>query len=132
MNRLHNGDFLLTWEHEEATIRAVLETHVHADHLSRGRALAEAARAELRIPANDRVRFAFTPVRDGDTLAVGDLTLEAVATPGHTLESTCYRVDGADLLSGDTLFVGGFGRPGRSKVRGGCLPSASTRWATCS
>lgn len=94
-----------------ATIRTILETHVHADHLSRARALAEATGAELRIPANDRAKFPFTPVRDGDTIDVGALRLTAVATPGHTLESTCYRVDGSNLLTGDTLFVGGFGRP---------------------
>ncbi|HEX6853595.1 MAG TPA: MBL fold metallo-hydrolase [Candidatus Polarisedimenticolaceae bacterium] len=94
-----------------ATIRAVVETHVHADHLSRARALAEATGAALHLPANDRARFAFTPVRDGDAIAVGALRLTAVATPGHTLESTCYRVDDSNLLTGDTVFVGGFGRP---------------------
>ena len=47
------------------SIRYVLDTHVHADHLSRSRALAEAAGAKLLLPAQKRVRFAFTPIEDG-------------------------------------------------------------------
>lgn len=93
-----------------ARIAAVVETHVHADHLSRARRLAEAAGAPLHLPANERVAFEYRPVGDGDRIAVGTVDLEAIATPGHTGESTCYAL-GTNLFTGDTLFVGGIGRP---------------------
>lgn len=92
-------------------ITRVLDTHVHADHLSRSRQLAEATGAELCLPEQDRVAFPFAPVRDGDGLAVGAARIVALSTPGHTPESTCYLLDGRALLTGDTLFLAGVGRP---------------------
>ena len=53
------------------TITRVLETHVHADHLSRARLLEEATGATLYVPAQDRMTFPFTPVNDGDVLRIG-------------------------------------------------------------
>ncbi len=100
---------------EGLRIEAVLETHVHADHLSRARRLAEAAEAPLFVPENRRVRFDYRPVRDGDRIPVGDLEIQAIATPGHTGESTCYLVGGTVLLTGDTLFVDSVGRPDLEK-----------------
>jgi glyoxylase-like metal-dependent hydrolase (beta-lactamase superfamily II)/rhodanese-related sulfurtransferase len=93
------------------TITGVVETHVHADHLSRGRVLAEGSGATLYLPAQDRVAFPFTPVRDGDVLEIGPAKLTALHTPGHTLESTCYLLDGRTLFTGDTLFLNSVGRP---------------------
>ncbi|RAQ98455.1 MBL fold metallo-hydrolase [Thermogemmatispora tikiterensis] len=97
-------------------ITAVLETHIHADHLSRARALAESCGASLLLPAQQRVAFPFIPVADGQQLAIGRLHLQALRTPGHTPESTCYLLPGppgtpALLFSGDTLFPEGLGRP---------------------
>ena len=92
-------------------IRWVLETHIHADHLSRARQLAEQSEARLLLPAQDRVRFPFTAVADGHQLHIGAATLTAMRTPGHTDESTAYLLDGVALFSGDTLFVNGVGRP---------------------
>lgn len=92
-------------------IRHVLETHIHADHLSRGRALAEQCGAELYLPAQQRVRFAHTPLADGDVLTLGPARLEALRTPGHTPESTCYLLDERALFSGDTLSLVSVGRP---------------------
>jgi glyoxylase-like metal-dependent hydrolase (beta-lactamase superfamily II)/rhodanese-related sulfurtransferase len=92
-------------------ITRVIETHVHADHLSRAREVAEAAGAELLMPANRRVRFPFGAIADGWTLEIGGLPLRALATPGHTLESTCYELASELLFTGDTLFVGAVGRP---------------------
>ena len=77
------------------TLRFVLETHVHADHLSRARQLADESRAVLVLPAQNRVRFAFTAVNDGDVIALGRSTLTALRTPGHTDESTTYVLDDA-------------------------------------
>jgi glyoxylase-like metal-dependent hydrolase (beta-lactamase superfamily II) len=92
-------------------ITHVFDTHVHADHLSRSRQLAELAGAPLYLPQQERVSFAFTPVRNQDTFQIGGAQMSAVHTPGHTIESTCYLVDNQYLLTGDTLFLNAVGRP---------------------
>ncbi|GAB4579518.1 MAG: rhodanese-like domain-containing protein [Anaerolineales bacterium] len=92
-------------------ITAVLDTHVHADHFSRSRALAERRYATLYLPRQERVTFPFTPLDDGATLQIGTARLTALRTPGHTLESTCYLLNQQALFSGDTLFLQGVGRP---------------------
>lgn len=93
------------------SIRCVLDTHVHADHLSRSRALAEAARAQLMLPAQDRVRFPFTPIEEGQVITFGEARIRAISTPGHTMESTCFDLNSQALFTGDTLFLSGVGRP---------------------
>src|SRR5215212_10902651 len=92
-------------------IMGVLETHIHADHLSRSRRLAQQSEAPLYLPEQDRVSYAFSPVRNEDVLEVGAAKLEALSTPGHTPESTSYLLDDRALFTGDTLFVDGVGRP---------------------
>ena len=92
-------------------ITSVFDTHIHADHLSRSRLLAERSGAMLFLPEQQRVSFPFTAMRDGDTLATPQLMLTAVRTPGHTPESTCYLLNNAILLTGDTLFPTSIGRP---------------------
>jgi glyoxylase-like metal-dependent hydrolase (beta-lactamase superfamily II) len=93
------------------TITRVLDTHVHADHLSRSRLLAEQTGATLHMPEQDRVSYPFTPIRDGDTLSINVSRLTPMRTPGHTLESTSYLLDDRALFTGDTLFLAGVGRP---------------------
>ncbi len=93
------------------TITQVLDTHVHADHLSRAGALAAMTGARRLLPATGRVRFAATPLHDGDSLAMGAVRLTVIATPGHTPESYCLLLDGAAVLTGDTLFLNSVGRP---------------------
>ncbi len=92
-------------------ITSVLDTHIHADHLSRSRQLAERSGAMLILPSQQRVTFPFTAIRDGDTLATQTMHLMALHTPGHTSESTCYLLEGQVLFTGDTLFPRGVGRP---------------------
>jgi glyoxylase-like metal-dependent hydrolase (beta-lactamase superfamily II)/rhodanese-related sulfurtransferase len=92
-------------------IRTVLETHVHADHLSRARALAADTGSKLCLPTTDRVSFEYAPLRDGDTVRVGSAGLRALHTPGHTPESACYLFDERVLFTGDTLFLAAVGRP---------------------
>jgi glyoxylase-like metal-dependent hydrolase (beta-lactamase superfamily II)/rhodanese-related sulfurtransferase len=92
-------------------ITSVFDTHIHADHLSRSRRLAERSGATLFLPAQQRVSFPFTAIRDGDTLAAGTMLLTALHTPGHTPESTCYLLNNHVLFTGDTLFPTGVGRP---------------------
>ena len=92
-------------------ITHVLDTHVHADHLSRSKRLAELVGATLHMPEGAPVSYPFSALGDGDVLQVGPVTLEAVRTPGHTPESTSYLLDGRALFTGDTLFLTAVGRP---------------------
>jgi glyoxylase-like metal-dependent hydrolase (beta-lactamase superfamily II)/rhodanese-related sulfurtransferase len=92
-------------------ITRVLDTHVHADHLSRSRTLAEMIGATLHMPEGAPVSYPFSPLGDGDVLEVGSATLEVLRTPGHTPESTSYSLDGRALFTGDTLFLSAVGRP---------------------
>jgi glyoxylase-like metal-dependent hydrolase (beta-lactamase superfamily II)/rhodanese-related sulfurtransferase len=116
-------------------ITDVLETHIHADHLSRARLLAEATGARLHLPEQDRASYPFIPIRDGDRLAIGSSRLLALRTPGHTVESTCYLLDGKALFTGDTLFVSGVGRPdleasaGEARARARLLHASLRRLA---
>ena len=94
------------------TIRYVLETHIHADHLSRARELATWTGGALFLPVQHRARFSFTAVADGDCIHIGAATLAAAHTPGHTAESTSFVLnDAAAVFTGDTLFTNGVGRP---------------------
>ena len=92
-------------------ITRVLDTHVHADHLSRSKRLAELVGATLHMPEGAPVSYPFAALGDGDALEVGSATLEAVRTPGHTPESTIYLLDERALFTGDTLFLSAVGRP---------------------
>ena len=93
------------------SIRYVLETHVHADHLSRAREVARQAGAALLLPPQDRVTFTFTAIADGERVPLGQASLTAAHTPGHTNESTSYLLNEAAVFTGDTLFTNGVGRP---------------------
>jgi hydroxyacylglutathione hydrolase len=111
-------EYLIAAAEAGLTVRYVVETHVHADHLSDGRRLAELARAELLFGAGAPVRFPFRPLRDGERLVLGEVELEVIATPGHTADSISLLCrDGGRqgepwfLLSGDALFAGDVGRP---------------------
>ena len=92
-------------------ITRVLDTHVHADHLSRSRRLAEMVGASLHMLEEAPVSYPFAALEDGDALRVGSATLEVLRTPGHTPESTSYLLDGLALFTGDTLFLSAVGRP---------------------
>jgi glyoxylase-like metal-dependent hydrolase (beta-lactamase superfamily II) len=105
-------DVYLELAHRQGwSIRYVLETHVHADHLSRARALATRTEAVLLLPPQDRAKFAFTPLPHGEQIRLGEATLRALHTPGHTNESTSYVLNEAAVFTGDTLFTNGVGRP---------------------
>ncbi len=95
----------------------VVDTHIHADHLSAGPRLAEAAGAAYVLFAGAEVRQGFRAVRDGDVLPLGNVAIEVLHTPGHTPEHICLlvtdRTRAAEpwfMLSGHTLMVGDVGR----------------------
>jgi glyoxylase-like metal-dependent hydrolase (beta-lactamase superfamily II) len=63
------------------------------------------------LPDQQRVRYHFTPLRNGSIVKVGDASLMVIPTPGHTVESMSYLLDRQALFTGDTLFLQGVGRP---------------------
>jgi len=99
-------------------IRLVIDTHLHADHLSGNRKLAAATGAELCLHESADVVFPFRQLRDGEEIHLGTLLLRIAHTPGHRPESISIELinpprspEPSMVLSGDTLFVGDVGRP---------------------
>jgi glyoxylase-like metal-dependent hydrolase (beta-lactamase superfamily II) len=98
-------------------IRYVVDTHLHADHLSAGRELATAAGADYVLFAGAKVAFPFRGVGDGDVLDLGNVSIKVLHTPGHTPEHISLvvtdRTRGDEpwfVLTGHTLMVGDLGR----------------------
>jgi len=113
------------WFIEEAKkmdvkITHVIDTHIHADHYSGGRSLAQRANALYCLHERnvDRVNFTFETLHDGQQVVVGNVVIEVIHTPGHTPDSICLAVTDTRrgdapwfLLTGDSMFVGAVGRP---------------------
>lgn len=108
----------------------VLETHLHADHLSRARQLAEQAGAALALPAAHRIAAPFTPLHEEDTIALGAVRLTVRETPGHTPESITYQLDDGALFTGDTLFLAAVGRPDLHADAAGARTKAHSLYAS--
>ncbi|WP_339163898.1 MBL fold metallo-hydrolase [Siminovitchia sp. FSL W7-1587] len=100
---------------KDAKITHVLDTHLHADHISGGRTISEQTEALYWLPPKDaaEVTFDYQPLEDGNVITVGNTAIDihALYSPGHTIGSTSFIVDGQYLLSGDILFVDSIGRP---------------------
>jgi len=97
-----------------ARITDVVDTHLHADHLSGARELAGATGATLRLPAGalDRgLAYEVAPLRDGDVIDLGGVEVRALSLPGHTSDMTGLVVAGRALVGGDSLFADGIARP---------------------
>ncbi|KAF0995381.1 MBL fold metallo-hydrolase [Geobacillus sp. TFV-3] len=99
--------------HEGVTITHIVDSHLHADHLSGGKALAERTGAAYYLMKSEGAVFDFEPLEQHETIDFENVHLEvlAVKTPGHTPGSVSFFVNGKWLFSGDTIFVGGLGRP---------------------
>jgi len=92
-------------------LKAIMETHIHADHLSRSKQLAEKNKVDLYLPSPNKVNFEYKPVQNDQSIPVGKTYIKVIATPGHTLESVCLFVNDQVLFTGDTLFTNSIGRP---------------------
>ncbi|MFA9415149.1 rhodanese-like domain-containing protein [Natrinema sp. HArc-T2] len=106
-------EFLEAASERGLEVTHVLDTHIHADHISRGRQLADTLGVpyHLGAPAETRdPQFEFNPIEPNDVVELGDVEIKAVHTPGHTTGMTSYLVDNEALLTGDTLFVESIGR----------------------
>ncbi|HWB27455.1 MAG TPA: MBL fold metallo-hydrolase [Chitinophagaceae bacterium] len=99
-----------------AAIKYIFETHFHADFVSGHIDLSKATGAPIIYGPETKADFAVHVATDSERFTLGDVVIEILHTPGHTLESTCYLLKdetGKDyaVFTGDTLFVGDVGRP---------------------
>jgi hydroxyacylglutathione hydrolase len=109
-------DYIDRAEKNKAKIRYIFETHFHADFVSGHVTLAEKTGGTIVFGPNANTKFDSHIATDGEVFKVGDLSIIALHTPGHTMESTTYLLrdkQGKDIaiFTGDTLFLGDVGRP---------------------
>ncbi|MCS0824880.1 MBL fold metallo-hydrolase [Cytobacillus firmus] len=98
-----------------AKITHVFDTHLHADHISGGRKIAETTNATYWLPPKDatEVTFEYAALEGGQDVTIGNtsINIHALYSPGHTIGSTSFIVDDKFLFSGDILFIDSIGRP---------------------
>ncbi|MBT2763041.1 MBL fold metallo-hydrolase [Paenibacillus sp. ISL-20] len=99
----------------DVEIKHVFDTHLHADHISGGRMIAEQTGAVYWLPPKDagEVVYKYEPLEDGNEVIIGGtrIRIEALHSPGHTIGSTSFVIDDQYLLTGDILFIDSIGRP---------------------
>ncbi len=111
-------EVLALLEHERLRLRYIIETHNHADHVSGHHALAARTGATIAVHESAGVAYPHQPLRDGEELALGEVRLRIIHTPGHRPEHIAVGVidttRGAEpwlVLTGDSLFIGDVARP---------------------
>ncbi|MGE4293610.1 MAG: rhodanese-like domain-containing protein [Desulfovibrio sp.] len=111
-------DYLDISREEGMKITQIIDTHVHADHVSGAHELRAATGAEIMMYETSPVDFRFSKVREGQRLEIGNARLEFLHTPGHTPDALSVLVTDLSrseepwmILTGDVLFVGDIGRP---------------------
>jgi uncharacterized NAD(P)/FAD-binding protein YdhS/glyoxylase-like metal-dependent hydrolase (beta-lactamase superfamily II) len=92
------------------TLRYCLETHIHADHITGAGKLRQQTGCQVLVPQNATARSADHSLADRETLAVGSVRIEAIATSGHTDSHLAYLINNTHLLTGDALLIRGCGR----------------------
>lgn len=92
------------------TLRYSLETHIHADHVTGAGKLRQLRGTQVLVPENAAVLKADLSLADGEILTIGSVTIQAIATNGHTNAHLSYLVNNIHLLTGDALFIRGCGR----------------------
>jgi len=108
--------YLQIAKEHSASIKYIFETHFHADFISGHVDLNKQTGATIVYGPNTKADFPFHLAKDGEVFKIGNITLEVIHTPGHTLESTCYLLKDEHgkpycIFTGDTLFAGDVGRP---------------------
>jgi hydroxyacylglutathione hydrolase len=103
-------------EKEGAKIKYIFETHFHADFVSGHLDLAQKTGAKIVYGPTAQPEFEAIIAEDNQEFKVGDYTIKAIHTPGHTMESTCFLLSDENkkpygIITGDTLFIGDVGRP---------------------
>ncbi len=133
-------DDYLAWARRKGlNLTHILDTHIHADHLSGNQALAAKTGARIHIHPAAEAAFPHAPLAHGDEIRIGTVRIQVIHTPGHTPDSVCLLV--TDLsrgeepwfaLTGDTLFVGDVGRPdfGGERAAAQLYESLTTRVLT--
>jgi glyoxylase-like metal-dependent hydrolase (beta-lactamase superfamily II) len=109
----HTEEFVNVAADADYEITHVLDTHVHADHISGGRALADETGASYHLGEQARERevaYGFDSLERNEVVTVGSVPIKALSTPGHTGEMVSYLVADEAVLTGDTLFVDSVGR----------------------
>ncbi len=101
---------------DQAKIKFIFETHFHADFVSGHLDLAQKTGAKIVYGPTAQPNFEAIVATDGQEFKIGNYTIKAIHTPGHTLESTCYLLIDENnkahgIITGDTLFIGDVGRP---------------------
>lgn len=105
-------------DHRSLRLKYVIDTHIHADHVSGARVLASRHGAQLCLHESARVSYPFMPLADGQELELGPLRLRILHTPGHRPELISVLVinptrspEASMVMTGDSLLVGDVGRP---------------------
>lgn len=108
--------YLQLAKEKNATIKYIFETHFHADFISGHIDLAKVTGAPIIYGPGTEAGYEITVAKDGQVYQLGNLAIEVLHTPGHTIESSCYLLKDENgkphaVFTGDTLFVGDVGRP---------------------
>ena len=113
-------EYLKMATERKTQIKYIFETHFHADFVSGHLDLAAATGATIVYGPDTRTRFPVHVAKDGEIFTIGNVSIQVLHTPGHTLESCCYLLKDEQqkphaIFTGDTLFVGDVGRPDLSQ-----------------
>ena len=108
--------YILKAKKNKASIKYIFETHFHADFVSGHLTLSKKTNAPIIYGPNANTSFESINAKDGQRFNLGEITIEVLHTPGHTMESSCYLLrdkknNQIALFSGDTVFMGDVGRP---------------------
>jgi len=133
-------DDYVAWARRKGlSLTGIVDTHIHADHLSGNQALAAKTGARIHVHPAANAAFPHAPVDHGDEITIGSVRIQVIHTPGHTPDSICLLVSDLSrgeepwfVLTGDTLFVGDVGRPdfGGERAAATLYESLTTRLLT--
>jgi glyoxylase-like metal-dependent hydrolase (beta-lactamase superfamily II)/rhodanese-related sulfurtransferase len=111
-------DYLKIADENGLKITGVIDTHIHADHISGSQELKAQTGATIYVHENADVEYEHSTLKDGDQIEIGNVKIDVIYTPGHTPNAVTLAVtdksrgdDPELLLTGDLLFVGSVGRP---------------------